>query len=111
MRPRTAGPRRLQRMCLPNSRRFPVISEDAAPRQYRKTSMSLRPITLVAVFAAGVGFAVWGLGATGPRVLITSEPKPDAKTQRAPEKRPTLRMDDERIALAGIGRASCRERV
>ncbi len=67
--------------------------------------MSLRPITLVAVFAAGVAFAVWGLGATGPRVLIAGAPKQDSKIALTTAKRPIIRMDDDRIALAGIGKA------
>ncbi|WP_128933245.1 efflux RND transporter periplasmic adaptor subunit [Bradyrhizobium zhanjiangense] len=66
--------------------------------------MSFRPFILVAVFAAGVASALWAPGMPALRKAVgvaAEQPRQEAKTAEA-ERRPVVRMDDERIALAKI---------
>jgi cobalt-zinc-cadmium efflux system membrane fusion protein len=66
--------------------------------------MSFRPIILVAVFAAGVASALWAPGVPALRKAVgvaAEQPRQQAKTRES-ERRPVVRMDDERIGLAKI---------
>jgi cobalt-zinc-cadmium efflux system membrane fusion protein len=67
--------------------------------------MSLRPLLFIAVFAAGIAFAVWVPGVIAtlrPGIVAKKEaPQPETKAASASRKQ-TVAMTDERIRLARI---------
>jgi cobalt-zinc-cadmium efflux system membrane fusion protein len=70
--------------------------------------MSIRPIILVAVFAAGVASAVWAPGVPALRKALgvaAEQRSQEAKVPPQAERQPVIRMDDERVALAKIEQA------